>query len=72
MAASIVGTSRNSTVTASPFPYRAAIRRPLGGQSTSRGLADAGLPLWVALLTGPIILGINFLGGYLSDRYKGE
>ena len=33
---------------------------------------DAGLPLWVALLTAPIILGINFLGGYLTDRYKGE
>lgn len=33
---------------------------------------DAGLPLWVALLVGPIILGINFLGGYLTDRYKGE
>jgi hypothetical protein len=33
---------------------------------------DAGLPLWVALLTGPIILGINFIGGYLTDRYKGE
>ena len=33
---------------------------------------DAGLPLWVALLIGPIILGINVLGGYLTDRYKGE
>jgi hypothetical protein len=33
---------------------------------------DAGLPLWAALLTAPIILGINFLGGYLTDRYKGE
>ena len=33
---------------------------------------DAGLPLWVALLMAPIILGINFLGGYIADRYKGE
>lgn len=33
---------------------------------------DAGLPLWVALLTAPIIVAINFLGGYLTDRYKGE
>jgi hypothetical protein len=33
---------------------------------------DAGLPLWVALLLAPIILGINFLGGHLTDRYKGE
>ena len=33
---------------------------------------EAGLPLWAALLTAPIILGINFLGGYLTDRYKGE
>lgn len=33
---------------------------------------DAGLPLWVGLLMGPIILGINFLGGYITNRYKGE
>jgi hypothetical protein len=33
---------------------------------------DAGLPLGVALVTAPIIVGINFVGRYLTARYKGE
>jgi hypothetical protein len=33
---------------------------------------DSGLPLWVVLIAAAVFLGINLLGRFLTDRYKGE